>query len=490
MRVGRYPNYQLRHNGNGVVEQLCVSGQWVDAGVCVDDDVCVNGSEQGSCGVSGNGSYECVDGQWSTDCNNMFITVWSTEYGTDKREIFLPLVENGEYDFTVDWGDGTSKRITSWDAPAKKHRYKKQGTYTVTIEGTIVGWQFSYTEDDDDHWGPGSLTLLKVSQWGPLELGDTYGQFADARYLQITAEDAPGLSYTTSLSHMFDGCQSLTHVPGLASWDMSGIINMKGMFFHAHAFNQDIGSWDTSNVTNMRGMFEEAWAFNQDIGSWDTSSVTDTSDMFYRAYAFNYDIGAWDISSVVNMGGMFFGTEAFDQDISGWDTANVVDMSAMFYWSNAFNQDIGRWDTSNVTDMRYMFAGTGAFDQAIGGWDTSSVTTMEHMFGQSEVFNQDIGDWDTSNVTTMQGMFYYSAAFDQDIGRWTTSTVGNMRHMFTESVLSTANYDALLIGWATKPQRQNSLMGNPTYSAGAAAAARQKLIDDYLWNIEDGGQAP
>jgi surface protein len=63
----------------------------------------------------------------------------------------------------------------------------------------------------------------------------------------------------------------------LASWDVSKVTDMHGMFYHANTFNQDIGSWDVSKVTDMHGMFWGTNAFNQDIGSWDVSKVTGSS---------------------------------------------------------------------------------------------------------------------------------------------------------------------------------------------------------------------
>jgi hypothetical protein len=63
--------------------------------------------------------------------------------------------------------------------------------------------------------------------------------------------------------------------------------------------------------------------------------------------------------------------------------------------------------------------------------------------------------------------------------------------MFLESALSTPNYDALLIGWARQtPQPDVLFDASASYSAGAAATARSKLINNDGWRITDGGQAP
>ncbi|MFX1398928.1 MAG: BspA family leucine-rich repeat surface protein [Promethearchaeota archaeon] len=113
------------------------------------------------------------------------------------------------------------------------------------------------------------------------------------------------------------------------------------------------------------------------------------------------------------------------------------------------------------------------------------------MFRDANFFNQNISAWDVSNVTSMVQMFYNAYAFEQDLGNWDVSLVQNMFGMFDGTGLSTPNYNSLLIGWAGLPILQENVTfdaGSSRYSAGGAAAtARQQIIDNYNWTINDAG---
>ncbi len=64
--------------------------------------------------------------------------------------------------------------------------------------------------------------------------------------------------------------------------------------------------------------------------------------------------------------------------------------------------------------------------------------------------------------------------------------------MFDGVALSTANYDALLIGWAAQAVQSSVTFdgGDSKYTGGGAAAtARAYLISNFSWSISDGGIA-
>ena len=223
-----------------------------------------------------------------------------------------------------------------------------------------------------------------------------------------------------------------------------------------------------------------------------TTLVTDMNGMFSNATDFNQPIGSWDVSNVNNMSYMFYNANTFNQPISSWNVSNVINMSNMFSFARSFNQSIENWNVSNVTNMSNMFWQANSFDQPIGSWNVSKVNNMSYMFFNATAFNQPIGSWNVGNVTNMYSMFPGANAFNQPIGDWNVSNVNDMRDMFYNAGLSTANYDALLIGWSTISPNENPLKlylsfsgGNSKYCNGTTA--RSSIISTYGWTITDAG---
>ena len=469
---------------------ICSEGLTCEKGVCVQAPCqagCVGDTCEkcwGSQSCSANEECEtdqCVGGRCAV---NPFITVWNTstrprygnadatgtyESGTDEKSIHLPLVKNGNYYFRVAWGDGSDSLITRGDQPEATHNYAKAGEYTVIIEGIFEGWSFEV----QDLPIRDSIKLLEIKNWGVFRLGSSQlyppkqlgWYFLGARNLTISATDILNLEKTTSLNRLFAGCEKIDRIPSINQWDTSSITNMAGLFQYAHTFNQDIGNWDVSSVTDMSNMFDGAARFNAPIGGWNVSSVTDMTHMFLEANSFNQDIGRWDVSSVTSMMTMFAQAYEFNQPIGQWDVSSVHGMHGMFQEAHAFNQPIGGWDVSSVTDMSWMFQEAHAFNQPIGSWNVSAVTSMENMFDSAKQFNQPIGSWDVSSVNDMEG--------------FSTSTS-----------LSTANYDALLLGWAARPVQPGVSLGmGPAKYSQAAVAARATLTRaPNVWVISDGGE--
>jgi len=450
---------------------------------------------------------QVVHAQTGSSTDDFVITVKTdVPYASNSTQFTIPTYSGETYNYNVDCNNDGVNEATAQTGNYTCN-YPAAGTYTVRIKdntGLGTGFPRIYF-----NFGEDARKLLTIDQWGTGKWTSMAHAFRGCYNLSGNASDRPDLSGVTDLSYMFAYAGSFNQ--DISGWDTSNVTNMYYMFYQANSFNQDIGGWDTSNVTDMGGMFSGATNFNQNIGNWNTANVTNMMGML-RQSAFNQDIGSWNTSSVTAMDYMFYLNTAFNQDISGWDTSNVNSMSAMFAGARAFNQNIGGWNTSSVTRMDGMFAGDSAFNQDISSWDTSSVRNMANMFSGATNFNQNIGSWNTASVTRMDGMFAGDSAFNQDIGGWDTSNVTDMATMFEEASafnqnlggwqvgaltwaqgmlsgtpLSTANYDALLTGWAAQDLQSgvDFSWGNSQYCTGKSA--RAVLTSTYGWYITDGG---
>ncbi len=298
---------------------------------------------------------------------NAFISTWRTS--TANEQIHLPLVAGGSYDFTVDWGDGSSNTLSAYDRAGASHSYATAGTHTVTITGRIQGWSFNN--------GGSREKIRGISAWGPLRLGRTSGHFFGCNNLEITATDLLDTSEVTSFRESFRGCSSLGRIPRMQEWDMDQVTDMESMFLGASSFDQDLGNWNVGHVTDMGHMFYQATHFDGDIGNWNVEKVTDMGYMFGSASRFDQDIARWNVGRVTDMSGMFWRASSFDRDLGNWDVGNVADMDHMFYQATRFDRNIGNWNVGHVTDMENMFLGatlsTPNYDALLTGWESRAV---------------------------------------------------------------------------------------------------------------------
>jgi len=412
-----------------------------------------------SCSDSGCGDCICDGGNDSTppsETMRPFVTIWKTDNtGVTGSHQILISTKDSIGDFTVNWGDGVIEEGLTGDVT---HIYGMAGTYAVQISGDFPRIYFNYGGTDN-------RKLLSVEQWGDIKWHTMEEAFQVCPNLVINARDTPDLSLVTDMSSMFSGATSL---------------------------NQPLNDWNVSNVTNMESMFVDAISFNQPLDRWNVSNVVRMDWMFEHASSFNQPLNSWDVSNVTNMASMFELASSFNQPLSDWNTTSVTNMNDMFRYATEFDQPLNSWDVSNVISMRGMFQFASSFNQPLSDWNTSNVTNMGDMFRYATVFNQPLNSWDVSNVTQMYGMFENTVAFDQPLGEWDVSKVVYMGEIFSDSTLSTANYDDLLIGWSALNVESNVTFdgGNSRYSAGAATTARNTLTTTYGWIITDGGQEP
>ena len=276
----------------------------------------------------------------------LFRSTWRVP--ENSKTITLPLVDGYNYDFTVNWGDGSSiSEITAHNDLDKTHNYTNEGDYNLVIEGTLEAWSFNNTGDKNK--------ILSVESFG--DLG--YKNLSEAFYgcTNLGAFEGGFTSSVTDMSSMFNSATSAN--PDVSNWNVSAVTSMLGMFLSAIIADPDVSDWDVSKVTDMSGMFINANSADPDVSSWDVSSVTNMSSMFASANSADPDVSDWDVSSVTNMTAMFSGAIIADPDVSSWVVSSVTNMGSMFFFANSADPDMSSWNVSSVTNMNGMLSGSG-----------------------------------------------------------------------------------------------------------------------------------
>ncbi len=416
-------------------------------------------------GGGGGGGATCPDPATPSP----FISVWRTT--GNNESITLPLPAAYTYNFTVDWGDGTTGTVTAANSPAATHVYATPGDHTVTINGTMEAFSMRA------NWEV-RTKLIAVNALGNVGWKNLADAFTGC--FNLTTFAGGETSQVTDMSGMFAGTSSLTSM-NLSCINSSSVTNMSGMFAGAGApslTQPDLSSLETGSVTDMHRMFANehqivlenpvnvtfcgmgsCWTNSYsnysitsapsftavDLSHFDTSSVTDMSEMFRGSLFNGIHLESFDTSNVTDMSRMFQSSLA--QTIvfgPNFNTAQVTNMSWMFSGGYLTNLDLSGFNTSNVTDMSYMFAYSGLSGGLdVSALNTSSVTNMAGMFSAASnlIGIQFGGNFDTSNVTNMADMFNGASSLTTlSLDGFNTSQVTNMNSMFA-GTLDLANAD-------------------------------------------------
>ena len=205
--------------------------------------------------------------------------------------------------------------------------------------------------------------------------------------------------------------------------------------------------------------------------------------------------GTHDVTILGTINGWRFANSASAPkvyDVKSWGPLQVGSTGNQFNGCSnmTVSAPMDSLDISGVTNMFRMFSGCSSFNGDLSGWDVSGVTNLSFMFFGASSFTSDLSGWNVSSCTNLSGTFYNASSFTTDCGSWDVSNCTNFSSMFLGAALTNPHYDSLLIGWSalTLTLFKSFNAGAAKYSAGAAATARQHIIDTYFWTIQDGGQ--
>lgn len=174
------------------------------------------------------------------------------------------------------------------------------------------------------------------------------------------------------------------------------------------------------------------------------------------------------------------------------NTGDKDKLYRIFQWGSQFDIGVGgahfygctNLNLSEVTDVPVLYRpdiifNTRNFDRMFRG--CTSLTTINK-------FNE----WDTSGIIFMQGCFQGATLFNQNIGDLDISNVTNFTNFMlgkTFNDFSTANYDALLIGWAAQSVQPNLSINFGTIKRTVASTVAKLILTSAPnnWTIVDGG---
>lgn len=308
----------------------------------------------------------------TTTIDKSFSTIWKVgdpAFGDGGLSITFPTsnFEAYQYDYTIDWGDGSAIE-SSLDDTELTHVYAEPGDYRIRILGKFESMT-TYLKADKDK-------LIKVEQLG--EVG--WKKLDYAFYSADNLKDFEGSVASTVLSaeFMFSFCSKLENVKlsGPKSFNLS---SMKGLFLKASNLrNIQFSDFDFSSVTSMAMMFRETTNLtNLDLSNINSSSLTSMELMFYDSGIETLTLSNMDTSRVENMQQVFQDASSLHNlDVTGWDTSRVTNMRSMFLRASSLTSlDLSHFNTSMVTTFYQMFNRASSLTYVNLDWWTISGTS-------------------------------------------------------------------------------------------------------------------
>lgn len=303
-----------------------------------------------------------------------FVTSWETTEPDEEIRLYVRKPDYN-YDFTINWGDGTIENLTSLDVIEEEyfsHIYEDEGNYTVGITGIFPALNFGL---DGCNQSVHAKKLMSIDRWGTIQWRTMEGAFSGCSNFEYLAPDVPILTEVESAGYMFSSCSNFNG--NLGDWNIATITDMSGMFSGCDIFTgEGLQNWNVQGVTNMANMFENCDVFTgEGLQNWEVQGVTDMTSMFENCDNFNADLGSWNTESVQRMGFMFARTPLFTgTGLENWNTRNVINMFAMFLDTGAFDVNLGNWDISSVIFMTNMFNSSSVssdnYSATLIGWAT------------------------------------------------------------------------------------------------------------------------
>ena len=175
----------------------------------------------------------------AADLNFTFSVNTATAGSTTSTQFQLPFFSVGFTTVDVDWGDGNTDTITTYNQAETLHTYSASGIYTIKIANVVNGWKVANAGDKNK--------INVVSNCGQLNINTSLA-FQGCSNMTWTATDAPTISSTT-LAGTFRECTAFDG--NINNWDVSGVENFFAFLYLANLFTGALDNWDIGSVTQL-----------------------------------------------------------------------------------------------------------------------------------------------------------------------------------------------------------------------------------------------
>jgi hypothetical protein len=340
------------------------------------------------CATGGTGKHNSSYGTnsdqpeaYSTDAFVFNVQTDNTGTSSDTQFIVPTFLNSGsnvsEYNCTVDWGDGNTDTITTYNDSAWTHTYASVGAYRIIITGIFKGFTFNNGGDKSK--------LVSMEQFGSM----SFGNFSSGNYLRacdnltFTATDSPNTVDTVYCGTFFMDTNFST-IPSINSWGLQPT-NMSNMFRGNANFNQDLTGIDTSLCTSFNSLFRGCDVFNGSLIGWDGTSCLNVQQMFDSALAFNQPIDHLVLELCTTFALWFTNADSFDQSLAGIKPVAVTSAISMFNLGSSLS-------TANYTatligwDAHVETLASINYDFDISTYDASAVTPKANLVADGLTF--------------------------------------------------------------------------------------------------------
>lgn len=417
-------------------------------------------------------------------------SVLTTNAGSPSTDFVVPTVNGGTYDCTVDWGDGNSDTITTWNDAAWTHSYSSGGSYTIKITGTFTGLSFANAGD--------KAKIINIDKWGPLKFTASDYAFWGCSNLTVTAEDILDVTGLNFAVFLFRGT-AITTIPSLNSWDFSGANAWNAVFQDCPNFSQDI-DLDLSSCISIVSFIRGCAVFDGSI-TLVTTSNTNLFAFLNSCPAMSKAVSMTSTKNVTGWVGAFSNLPAWNRDdISSMDFSAATDCIAILdgttlsqeYYENIWNNAIGpktlqsgvTWTADNSLPLgdaataRYNAINDDSWSVADGGFDISGLQLWLDAADTSTIAESldAVSQWDdksgnSRNVVQATGGFQPLTNTNTINGKNVIKFDGsddNLKYGTTD-----LNYDSHTIFVVAK----STATGNDIYGSGGVVAGDVLLMD-------------